>query len=172
MPRLIGETVAIGVLLAVPHLQYAIAATGSPTGILSGAATAATTTGPWDAIRQYVQWIPSTLAGPVAWVVVLLGVLHAVGIGVGDLRRRTLSNDLRRHGWILGTATGSAVLIVAASHSEARYQIFPLTLGVVAGAGAGIKILGSRASVEQGRWDRAPSRREQSASLLLPSWSS
>jgi hypothetical protein len=141
--RLVGATLVIGLLLAVPHWILAIESTGSPVGILFRATEVTTLDRPEDAFRQYLQWIPSRLAGPIACVVLLLGVLHAIVLAVQALRRRAVSSELRRHVWILGTALGSAALIVVASHAEPRYGLFPLTLGIVAGAGAIASLLAS-----------------------------
>lgn len=134
--RLVGATAAIAALLALPHVLYAVTATGSPGGILSAASAAANTERPSIAIRNYLQWIPTRLGAPLAWLVGIIGVVHAGLLGVEWLRSRAMPSILRRHIWILGTAAASALLIAIASHAEPRYQLFPLMLGLVAGAGA------------------------------------
>jgi hypothetical protein len=134
--RLVGVTAGIAAVLALPHALYSVDATGSPAGILSAASAAADTSTPFVAIRQYLRWIPTSLGAPLAWLVAIIGVVHALLLGVEWFRRRAMPSLLRRHIWALGTAAASGVLIAIASHAEPRYQLFPLMLGLVAGGGA------------------------------------
>ena len=134
--RLVGATAGVAALLVVPHVLYSTAATGSPAGIMRAASAAANTTSASESLRQTVLWIPTLIGAPFAWLVAAVGVIHAVILGVEWLRRRAMPPLLRRHVWILGTAAASALLIAIASHAEPRYQLFPLMLGLVAGAGA------------------------------------
>jgi hypothetical protein len=134
--RLAGATAGIAAVLALPHVLYSIAETGSPTGIMRAASAAANTTSASESLGQTLRWIPTLIGARFAWLVAIVGVVHAVILGAESLRRRAMPRLLRRHVWILGTAAGSALLIGVASHAEPRYQLFPLMLGLVAGAGA------------------------------------
>jgi hypothetical protein len=134
--RMVGATGGIATFLAMPHVLYSTAATGSPAGIMRAASAAANTASASESLRQTLRWIPTLIGAPFAWLVAAVGVIHAVILGVEWLRRRAMPRLLRRHVWILGTAAGSALLIGIASHAEPRYQLFPLMLGIVAGAGA------------------------------------
>jgi 4-amino-4-deoxy-L-arabinose transferase-like glycosyltransferase len=134
--RLVGATAGIAALLVLPHVLSSIAETGSPAGIMRAASAAANTTSASESLRQTLQWIPTLIGAPFAWLVAAVGVIHAVILGVVWVRRRAMPRPLRRHVWILGTAAGSALLIGIASHAEPRYQLFPLMLGLVAGGGA------------------------------------
>ena len=134
--RLVGATAGIAAFLALPHVLYSVDATGSPAGILSAASAAANTSTPFVATREYLRWIPTSIGAPLAWLVGIIGVVHAVLLSVEWLRRRAMPILLRRHIWTLGTAAASGLLIGIASHAEPRYQLFPLMLGLVAGAGA------------------------------------
>jgi 4-amino-4-deoxy-L-arabinose transferase-like glycosyltransferase len=134
--RLIGATLMLGGILLLPHIIDSIATTGSPIGLIVGAASQVNTTGPLVSFRQYVVWLPTSLAGRAPLILLVAGGVHVVVLGIQALRRRRASDDLRRQVWILVPAIIAFAALVLVSHAERRYVLFPLLLGFVSGAGA------------------------------------
>jgi hypothetical protein len=134
--RLVAVTAALGALLLVPHVLEAIRTTGSPTGMLTRGAAAATKGNPLLTTVQFARRLPLAIAGPVATVVLGIGGAHAV-VAVRDAwRQRGRTADLRRHTWMLLTAILAGLGTVVVGNPNPRYLVFPLLLGLISGGGA------------------------------------
>jgi dolichyl-phosphate-mannose-protein mannosyltransferase len=134
--RLVAVTVLIGVLLLVPHVVESIARTGSPLGALVSAGAVANTTSTLGSVRAYFDWLPDQLLGWIPLAMAIVGVAHGALAALAFATRRTNAEDLRRQAWLLVPAIVAGALIVYLSHPERRYQLFPITLLLVSGAGA------------------------------------
>jgi 4-amino-4-deoxy-L-arabinose transferase-like glycosyltransferase len=134
--RLVGATALVGVVLLLPHLAYAVSATGSPLGVLAAARNVADSTEPSVSLRSYVSWIRPRLFGPVPVVLAAAGVGSAVAAAIGFALRRQGADHLRRQLWLLLPAAIAAGITVMVSHAEARYLMFPVMLLIISGGGA------------------------------------
>jgi Dolichyl-phosphate-mannose-protein mannosyltransferase len=133
--RLTGLTVALAVLLVVPHVAESIALTGSPVGILTSASGKVNTSGPLVTAEAYLRWLPLQLAHVLGFLMMVAGVLVAAVAAVDAVRRRSLTAAARRFLWLYVPAGITVVGLVFLSHAERRYMMFPVLLGIVAGAG-------------------------------------
>ncbi len=133
---LVGLTAALGGLLLVPHVLEAVRVTGSPTGMLTQGAAAATKGNPLLTIVGFGRRLPLAIAGPVATIVLAVGVVHAIGAGRDAWRRRRWTADLRGHTWMLLTAILASLGPVIVGNPNPRYLVFPLLLGLISGGGA------------------------------------
>jgi len=134
--RLVAVTAALLALLLMPHILAAVRLTGSPTGMLTRAAAAATTGNPLPALVQFAWRLPVAIAGPIATVVLVMGGVHAIVAGREALRRRGWTADVRRHTWLLLTAILAVLGTAAVGNPNPRYLVFPLLLGLISGGGA------------------------------------
>jgi hypothetical protein len=134
--RLVALAVALGALLLAPHLLEAVRLTGSPTGMLTQGAAAATTGSPLRAIVQFARQLPLAIAGPVATIVMVMGGVRAI-VAVRDAwRRRGWTTEFRQHTWMLLTALLAGLGTVTVGNPNPRYLVFPLLLGLISGGGA------------------------------------
>jgi dolichyl-phosphate-mannose-protein mannosyltransferase len=134
--RLVAVTAALGALLLVPHVLEAIRVTGSPTGMLTQGAAAATKGNPILTLVGFARRLPLAIAGPVATIVLAFGVGHAVVAGRDAWRRRGWTADVRRQTWTLLTALLAVLGTAAVGNPNPRYLVFPLLLGLISGGGA------------------------------------
>lgn len=134
--RLIGLTLALTIVLFVPHVVDAIGLTGSPVGIVSSASTQVNTTGPFVAAARYLEWLPVQLAHVLGFLIMIAGGAYATVTALDAIRRRELTADARRFVWLFVPAGITAVGLVLLSHPEPRYMLFPVLLGIIAGAGS------------------------------------
>jgi len=134
--RLVTLTLALGLLLLVPHVAEAIARTGSPLGIVRSAVEVTDTTGPLTAAVRYARWLPATIAGPAGIAVLAAAAIGGLVAGRQALRARTMTPQVRRYLLVLVPAIAGAIGIVLVSHPEPRYMLGPLALGAIAGGGA------------------------------------
>ena len=134
--RLVGATALVGVVLLVPHLVYAVSATGSPLGIMRAARNVADSTGPVVAFLAYARAVLPRLFGPVPFILAVAAAAYAVAAAFVFATRRDGAHHLRRQLWLLLPAAIAAGLTVLVSHAEPRYMLFPLLLVLMSGGGA------------------------------------
>jgi 4-amino-4-deoxy-L-arabinose transferase-like glycosyltransferase len=140
--RLTGTTLALAGALLLPHGIEAAIVMGSPFGLLLVAGEVANTTGPLAAAVRYLLWLPIQLAGPIAFVVMLIGVVFAAMTARDAIRRRGPISDARRLIWLYLPAGVTATGMLLISHAERRYMVLPVVLAVIAGAGAIRELVG------------------------------
>ncbi|MEO5885929.1 MAG: glycosyltransferase family 39 protein [Candidatus Limnocylindrales bacterium] len=140
--RHVAATLGLTILLLLPHIAEAMVLTGSPVGIIRSASAQVNTSGPFVATVQYLRWIPRELLQTLGTVLFIAGgVFAAVTAGaavtaVTAARRRTLTTHARRCIWLYLPAAITVVGLVLTSHAEPRYVLFPVVLGLIAGAGS------------------------------------
>ena len=155
--RIVAAAAAVTVLCIAPHLLEAIRLTGSPIGILQRASSVAV----WDQspisqLLTYVRWLPTQVAGPVPTLFLVAAAIWTIIQAAAALRQRRWE-PFRRLFWIVTPGLLAGGAIVATSHVNPRYVMFPLTLGLCAGAGAivaGVAWLGRRYGERSG-WPAA-----------------
>ena len=133
---LVALTAAALALLLVPHVLEAIRVTGSPTGMLTRGAAAATKGNPLLTLVGFARRLPLGIAGPVATIMLAMGGVHAIVAARDAWRRRGWTPDLRRHTWMLLTALLAVLGTAAVGNPNPRYLVFPLLLGLISGGGA------------------------------------
>jgi 4-amino-4-deoxy-L-arabinose transferase-like glycosyltransferase len=74
--KVVALTVLATAALFAPHVIDAVSRTGSPLGIVRSAVDVTDTTSPATAVRKYVAWTPTLIAGP-ALLVVAAGAVAA-----------------------------------------------------------------------------------------------
>ncbi len=134
--RLIGATLLFAGVLFAPHVVQAMVGTGSPIGIITSAGEQVDTTGPLVAAYQYLEWLPTQLAHVLGFAVIVAGGILGTITMVLAARRRVWTPDARRYVWLFVPAGITAVGLILRSHPEPRYMLFPIVLGIIAGAGA------------------------------------
>ncbi len=138
--RLIGATVAIGVVLLVPHLIQAVTATGSAVGIIASAADNVKHAVAWESAVTYLRWFPLRLAGA-ASLLIPATLVSLVILARPSGRRSIAALDARRLAWVLIPAVVAFAAVLVAS-PEPRYVLFPLLLLIIAGAGVTVAGIG------------------------------
>jgi 4-amino-4-deoxy-L-arabinose transferase-like glycosyltransferase len=133
--KVVALSVLATVALLAPHVADAVSRTGSPLGIVRAAVAVTDTTGPATAVRDYVLWTPTRIAGGAVLVVAAAAIAAALA-AAASVRARAWTPDGRRLALALVPAVVGAAGIVLISHPEPRYMLGPFTLAVVAGAGA------------------------------------
>jgi hypothetical protein len=131
--QLTATAVALAILVS-PHVMYALAETGSVTGILRSATDGAGREYFGEGLVTYVRWFPERLAGPILGVLMALAVVTTMVYVIRAAGGRVLSKAGRATVF-LGS---SAILMIIASglfvHAEERY-VFPsiLLLALIGG---------------------------------------
>ena len=156
--RIMAAAIAVGALCFAPHILDSVQLTGSPIGILRRASNVAV----WDQspIAQfltYVRWLPTRIAGPVPTLFLVAAAVWTVIEAVAAVRARRWA-PLRPLFWIVTPGLLAGGAIVATSHVNPRFLMFPLTLGLCAGAGAivaGVELLGRRYGERAEGWPSA-----------------
>jgi Dolichyl-phosphate-mannose-protein mannosyltransferase len=120
-PGPIVATLALFAALLVPHLMQAIAATGSPLGIIRYSSGVPHQTGPAGGLIGYLSANPFLHYGVLATPVLLAGLLSIVRA------QRPAARVL----WLV--AVGQIVVLGLISHAQTRYIYVALTLLVVLG---------------------------------------
>jgi hypothetical protein len=133
-------------LLIVPHLRYALATTGSVTGILSISSAAAGREALGEGLLTYLEWLPSRLAGPVAGSVMILGLLAASILGIRRLRGNALERRHRAALLVAGVAVAHLVVSGLFVHAEERYVFLSSFLLVLLGVQAAVDAAGRLAT--------------------------
>lgn len=121
-PRVVLAVAALFLLLVAPHVVRAIQVTGKPWGLLTFTAGYAGRRYVGQGLKDYLYWLPFALAGPLAGIVMIVGLFGAV------LKRTTIS------AFLVITAVLDLVLIGLVDHGEARFVFFPIALLCIAGA--------------------------------------
>ncbi len=132
--RLSVAALAIGALLALPHVLEAMRELGSPLGILQLSVDKVNTSDPIAAAKAYLRALNATLAGPFAVGFLVAGGLLGAFVGVQWIQRRAERALLRSTAWLLVPAGLTSAVLVLVSHAEARYLLFPVLLVSMAGA--------------------------------------
>lgn len=173
-PRPAVATCAVLAGLLAPHVVYAMRAFGTPWGAISFTTRVASQASFGEGLREYLTWFPFFLAGPVAAVVMAIGL----GAGSRAARERRADRDARAaRGWrtghsadgseeripgrdaraavfLLAPAIGQIVLLGLAVHAEPRFLFFPVALLLIAGSGVIARVAREQESSE-GRSHRA-----------------
>ena len=155
---LILGLVASTFALLAPHLIWATQLTGKPWGVVALAATATNKSTPVESAAQFLIWLPTRLAGPVALILVVAGGLFGVILVIRRLTGRDALGVGRPVAWLLGTSLVMAGATVLISHPEARYMVLPVLLAELVGAHAilvGIAWLADRMALDPRRRDVA-----------------
>jgi len=127
-PRhLLAAGAVLGVLLA-PHLIESTISFGAPWKRASFAVQAAGRAYAGEGVVDYATWLPFALAGPIAGIVMLAGLVRAA------LPR--LRPAGRIPAFLVGTAITHIVVLGLIAHGEARFVFLPVALLCVVGAGA------------------------------------
>jgi len=121
-PRIALATVGLTSLLLVPHVVRAIQVTGKPWGLVTFTAGYAGRRYVGQGLRDYVYWFPFALAGPLAGVVMSVGLIGAV------VRRSAAAL------FLLAVGLLDIVVIGLVDHGEARFIFFPIALLCIAGS--------------------------------------
>ncbi|TML78283.1 MAG: hypothetical protein E6G04_08235 [Actinobacteria bacterium] len=116
-----GTIVLFGVLL-VPHALHAIHETGTPWGIVTYSTHSAGRRYVGQALLQYLAWLPFALAGPVAGIAMVAGIVAAA------VRRSKAAT------FIVAPAAVDVLVLGLTEHGDERFIFFPVALLCVAGA--------------------------------------
>jgi hypothetical protein len=127
-------TVTATLLLAllVPHVVRAVQVTGRPWGLITFTAGYAGRRYLGQGVGQYALWLPAALAGPVA------GVLMCVGIASSVVKRSKAT------AFLVVTALLDMILLGVADHGESRFVFFPVALLCIAGGTAAMSLVRNR----------------------------
>jgi hypothetical protein len=146
--RLVGQTVALLVLLLLPHLVRSTVELGTPWGRLTFTSRIAGRDFLGQGVLEYLRWFPQRLGGPLAAALMTLGLLGALLAWLGPRARvrrwaeLEVTDDVRRgFAFLVLPAVTHLLLIGVASHGEPRFVFFPMALLCVAGASALTMIL-------------------------------
>jgi Dolichyl-phosphate-mannose-protein mannosyltransferase len=148
--KVVALTVLATAALLAPHVVDAMSRTGSPLGIVRSAVDVTDTTSPATAVRKYVLWTPTRIAGP-ALLVVAAGAVAAALAVAASIRARAWTPDARRLALVLIPGVVGAAGIILISHPEPRYMLGPFTLAVVAGSGLVAEVIHRAATSRQRR---------------------
>ena len=116
-----GTNVLFGVLL-VPHALHAINETGTPWGIVRYATHSAGRRYAGQGLLQYLAWLPFALAGPVAGIAMVAGLIAAA------VRRS------KPAAFIAATAVVDVLVLGLTEHGDERFIFFPVALLCISGA--------------------------------------
>jgi hypothetical protein len=120
--QLASATLALTALLLVPHVVHAINVTGKPWGLVTFTAGYAGRRYIGQGLRDYVYWFPVALAGPLAGVAMIAGL-------IGSILTRSVTAA-----FFVSVAVVDIVVIGLVDHGEARFIFFPIALLCIAGA--------------------------------------
>jgi hypothetical protein len=127
-------TIALFVILLVPHFVLAIHELGSPLGIMTAAAGAAAPGYVGQALLTYAAWLPSRLIGPGPALVALIGIF-AFGYWVArSVVLRSWSRHARAMTLLVVPALAQIVILGIGILPQYRYVFFAMTCLVIAGA--------------------------------------
>jgi 4-amino-4-deoxy-L-arabinose transferase-like glycosyltransferase len=146
--RLVGQTVALLVLLLLPHLVRTTIDLGTPWGRLTFTSRIAGRDFLGQGLIEYLQWFPWRLGGPLAAAAMTLGLLAALRTWLGTRARvrrgaeLEVTDDVRRgFAFLVLPAVAHLLLIGVASHGDPRFVFFSMAMLCVAGAAAMTMIL-------------------------------
>lgn len=128
--RLAAATLALFVLLLLPHLMQAALQTGSPLGIARMAQALASPAFPGEALSRYLAWIPGAFAGPVGDTLLVVGV---VGLPVLAVVGRLRDRIGRALSFLLAPAVIQFLVLGWTALPNRRYVLLPMVLAIVAG---------------------------------------
>ena len=127
-PVVVGMTILAFVVLLVPHIVHAIDVTGRPWGLITFTASYASQAHFGQGLRDYIFWLPFALAGPLAGIVMIGGIVTAI--------RHRSPVAL----FLVVIAIADILVIGATDHAEARFVFFPVALLCIAGATAAARV--------------------------------
>ena len=128
--RQVGLGVAAFLAFLLPHLVVATIGIGAPWSILAFAQSAAGR-GERLPLLDYLGWFPGQLLGPMAAVVIVIGLATAALAATGRLQ---LPGTPRFAAFALVASAVPIGVLGTTVHAEPRYVMFPMVLLVVAGS--------------------------------------
>jgi 4-amino-4-deoxy-L-arabinose transferase-like glycosyltransferase len=129
---LVAATILLFAALLIPHVVRAVDATGRPWGILSFTAHFSGRKYIGQGLPQYLAWLPFTLAGPLAGITIVAGIVTAAA-------KRT--NEMT---FLAAPAVLHIVLLGLTNHGEPRFVFFPIALLCIAGSNIALGLIRDR----------------------------
>jgi len=135
--RLALATAGLFLLLLTPHLIQATLTTGSPWGIARMAQSLASPAYLGEALRYYLQLLPTRVAGVVGGILIIVALAAwPILLARFGLRDR----DTRGHTFLVLPAVVHLVVLGAVALPVTRYILLPIVLLVIAGTVVGLRL--------------------------------
>jgi 4-amino-4-deoxy-L-arabinose transferase-like glycosyltransferase len=126
-PVLLAGVVVLFTALLIPHVVHSIDTTSRPWGLITFTERYAGRRYVGQGLRDYVYWLPAALAGPVAGIVMIVGLVAAL------FRSKNAV-------FLVVPAVLDIVLIGLTDHGEARFVFFPIALLCIAGSAVVVRV--------------------------------
>src|SRR3989344_312223 len=120
----LAKTFAVFAAFMLPHGIHSFIVEGSVLGILRSGSTAGGREYLGEGLLDYIQWLPSALAGPLVGASTILGIAVTLAI----IFRRNLRQNYEGLLWLRSTGVFNFFFTGLLVHAEARYVFFPVAL--------------------------------------------
>ncbi len=132
--RPLAATVAVALVLLLPHVIYSIGTSGSPLGVFRSASTAVG--GGGGGLADYWGLIPEDLAGRLGALVMAAGALYAIVLVAMAIRNRQWGRATRTAVFLTVPAVLITISLGVFTHGEPRFLFMPLAVMLLVGGRA------------------------------------